>query len=615
VIKLFKTVWNWLDDRLGISVLLSPMKHIAPQDSKWWYVFGSATLVAFIVQVASGVALAFSYISSSSQAYETLVFITNNAPFGRFLRGLHYYGASAMVLMIGAHMAQTFLFGAYKFPREMTWTTGILLLAFTLGMGFTGQLLRWDSTAAWSVVVAAEQAGRIPIIGDWVARFILGGNTIGGATLSRFFAIHVFVLPGIMFAFIGLHVWLVLRHGISEPPVAGKPVDPATYRAEYEELLKKSGKPFWPDLAWRDVIVVTALIIAIAVAAFFIGPPALDRPPDPSILAADPRPDWYLLWYFALLALIPAKIEGYVMIGFPVLIGLLLLFVPIWNHKGERAASRRPWAIAVVCLSVIMIGGLWWEGQQSPWSPNFEAQPLSEKVVGATSGPVFKGGQLFHDKGCLNCHLIQGFGGRRGPDLTYIADKLTRDNLVIRIVNGGTNIQFFSSDSGKGGHVGSGGQLSWVFAFLKSITTDTNISTCTVDWNSSTPVATNHCVVSSISKSGGTLTFTRHDDRLPLAFDFQQHFFGFFHRSANAQANCVRIIGRCADRSVAESGGQMLGLNDSGFTNDDCPLNGVAQLAHVARPRIVVELVEHSLAHGGDFAAVLGAHLRQQELH
>jgi len=445
--KIYHRVLDWVDDRTGLPEMIGKTaRHLVPPDAKWWYVFGSATLCAFMVQVITGIALAFSYIPSASEAYSTLHFISDQAPFGHFLRGLHYYGASAMVLMVGLHMAQVFLAGSYKFPRELNWATGVLLLGFTLVMGFTGQLLRGDQNAVWTVVVAAEQAGRTPFIGQWLAHFILGGDTVGGATLTRFFAIHVFIMPGFIFAFVGLHLWLVLRHGISEPPKAGKPVDPRTYRAEYKEMIEQKGKPFWPDSAWRDVVFCVVMIMVIAALALIYGAPQLGKPPDPSITTASPRPDWYLMWYFAVLALMPHGTEQYFLVFGPLLVGIILIALPFVFNRGERSPWRRPWAIAVVLMTGVMIATLWVAGVKSPWSPNFNAPPLSPSVVGATNGPVFIGAQLFHDKGCLNCHLIADDGGRRGPDLTAVADRLSKNQMILKIANGGVNMPAYAAN-------------------------------------------------------------------------------------------------------------------------------------------------------------------------
>jgi ubiquinol-cytochrome c reductase cytochrome b subunit len=435
----------WLDDRSGVVTWARhALEHPVPRRTGWWYVFGSATFIAFMLQVVTGIALATAYVPSSGDAYDSLRFITEQALLGRFLRGLHYFGASAMVLLIGIHVARVYVMAAYKFPRELNWLSGALLLLLTLALAFTGQLLRWDQTAVWSVIVAAAQAGRMPFVGGDLARFILAGDTVGGTTLSRFFAFHVFFLPALVFLLVGLHLWLVLKHGISEPPELGNPVDKATYRERYAELLRRDGVPFWPDAAWRDVVFGAGVVSVVALLAVVIGPPALGAPPDPSILEAYPRPDWYFLWYFAVLALTPQHLETVVIILAPLIFGAVLLLVPVFN-TGERSVRRRPWAGIVVLLIVFVIATFWVAGQRAPWSPDFNAKPLGAATVRDSSTAVVTGAKLFHDKGCEFCHAIEGQGGKRGPDLTLVGTRMSPLEMVGRITNGGPNMPAYVS--------------------------------------------------------------------------------------------------------------------------------------------------------------------------
>jgi ubiquinol-cytochrome c reductase cytochrome b subunit len=438
-------LWRWLDDRIGIAQRIAPLAgHPVPPGARWMYVFGSATLAVFILQVATGVVLATTYIPSTGSAYHSLQFITHDAPLGNFVRGLHYWGASAMMVLIGLHLIRVFLTGSYKYPREVNWLSGVLLLGLTLGMSFTGQLLRWDQNAYWSVVVGAEQAGRAPYIGLWIAHFIMGGDTVGASTLSRFFALHVFGIPPLIVAVVGLHLYLVLRHGISEPAVAGRPVDPSRYKSDYENMLRAEGVPFWPNAVWRDAIFAVAVVLALASLAALVGPANLDKPPNPTLIDAHPRPDWYFWWYFALLAYLPPALENYVIILGPLALGVLLIMAPLVGYRGERHPLRRPWAVAEVLLALGMVGALTVAGWKENWSPRFDAAPLTADLIGASTGPVYSGGEIFNRRGCLYCHRIDNHGGKRGPDLSRVADRMTRDQMTLRILNGAVNMPAFA---------------------------------------------------------------------------------------------------------------------------------------------------------------------------
>ncbi|MEI7684150.1 MAG: cytochrome b N-terminal domain-containing protein [Planctomycetota bacterium] len=440
---MLKSLGAWLDARLQLRETVMPMlKHPIPSGAAgpmgWWYVFGSASMTLLFLQIFTGIGLALVYVPSADKAYESLQYLNYQQPWGWFLRAMHYWSGSAMTLMVFVHMTQVFLHGSYKFPRELTWIVGVGLLFLTLGMMFTGQVLRWDTDAYWGIGVGASMAGRVPGLGPTIVRLLLGGPVIGADTLSRFFTLHVFVIPALLLVTLGMHLWLVLKCGISAPPIPGQPVDPKTYHAEYEKELEK-GEPFLGPAMMKDAFFSAFVVIVVIALSAYVGPKGPSDPPDPTLAGANPRPDWPFLWLFGLLSLSPPSMETFIILVMPLVLIVGLLAVPLVSRRGERAPSRRPVAVLSVIVIWTTLGILSYEGHTSPWSPIMDAwssDAVPIDIVRRSSPVELQGALVFQNKNCRNCHALEGVGGTRGPDLTTIGARLTRDQLIDQVSNG-----------------------------------------------------------------------------------------------------------------------------------------------------------------------------------
>jgi ubiquinol-cytochrome c reductase cytochrome b subunit len=444
-VRVITAIADWIDRRVQLGApLRDTMEHpIPPETASWAYVFGSAAMATFVLQLVTGILLAFVYVPAAGEAWNSLQALNHQVTFGWIIRGLHGWGSNFMVAIVLIHMVQVFLFGAYKFPRELTWVIGVLLLTVTLGMAFTGQVLRFDQDAYWGLGIGASIASRVPLVGPWAVDLLLGGPIIAGATLSRFFALHVFLIPGLLIAFVGLHVLLVLKLGVNEWPMPGRIVRRATYMQEYGELTHREGVPFVPYAVWKDIIFSSAILLAIGVCAVVLGPFGPSGTPDPTIIDTAPRPDFFFLWLYGLLSLLPPSSETPILLIGPAVAIAALLALPFLAGEGEKSWRRRPIAVLTVLLVAVTLSTLTRLGGTAPWSPSMNAWtgvPIPLQYVKGRTALERQGALVFQNKQCHNCHALGGDGGKRGPALDAVAVSLTRDQLIRQVIQGGGNM-------------------------------------------------------------------------------------------------------------------------------------------------------------------------------
>ena len=332
--RLVQTLTAWLDERINLEEIREFVRHkvVPVHQHTVWYYFGGMTLFLFVIQVCTGILLLLYYRPSAEEAYESVQFIVTEVQFGWLIRSIHSWSANVMIATLMVHLFSVYFTQAYRKPRELTWVTGMFLFGIALFFGFSGYLLPWNMLAYFATKVGTDVAGQVPVVGHLLSQILRGGEDVTGATLSRFYVIHVAVLPLLTTGILGLHLFLVQKQGMSVPVE-----------------MERSGRapktmPFFPDFLLRDLVGwLTALAVLAALAAYF--PWELGTKADPFAPApAGIRPEWYFMYMFQTLKYLPAKIgpldgELVGIIGFT-LGGLFLLLVPFLDWKAARGEKN-----------------------------------------------------------------------------------------------------------------------------------------------------------------------------------------------------------------------------------------------------------------------------------
>ncbi len=342
-------LWTWLDQRVGLAELekLVKKKEIPVHRHTLWYYFGGMTLFLFMVQVLTGILLLFYYRPSAEEAYESVQFLMAEVEFGWLVRSIHSWAANLMIFTLFLHLFSVLLLKAYRPPREVTWLSGIGLMGVAMGFGFTGYLLPWNELAYFATKVGTEITGVVPVIGPFLGRLLRGGDEVTGATLTRFYGIHVAVLPALIMALLGLHLFLVQKHGMSVPPGV--------------ERSRGGGRTmhFFPNFLLRDLVGwLSALAMLAALAAYF--PAELGQKADPFAPApVGIKPEWYFMFMFKTLKYLPSYIlgiEGEIVgvVGFGVG-GLFLLLIPFLDRRTARGEPSRLFTWIGIAIILYMV--------------------------------------------------------------------------------------------------------------------------------------------------------------------------------------------------------------------------------------------------------------------